>query len=112
MAAPLRHAAILVACFLALRLATAQGKEPVDYADPLIDSAHSRWIFFSSACRPTAMVNLSPDTNADTPWNSSYCYRKGSLCGLSHVHAWELGGVSVADRKLIADRKFDFGRGD
>ncbi len=97
MAVSLRQAAILLVCFPAIFLATAQGKEPVDYADPLVNSAHSRWIFFSSACRPFAMVNLSPDTNpdADAASNSSYCYHKGSLCGLSHVHAWQLGGVSV-----------------
>jgi predicted alpha-1,2-mannosidase len=78
-------------------LSNAHGKEPVDYADPLVDSAHSRWIFFSSACRPFAMVNLSPDTNPgpDAASDSGYCYHKGSICGLSHVHAWQLGGVSV-----------------
>jgi predicted alpha-1,2-mannosidase len=95
MATTFRRAGTLAACCLALGLSAAQAKEPADYADPLIDSAHSRWIFFSSACRPFAMVNLSPDTEAATPWNSSYCYHKGSVCGLSHVHAWELGGVSV-----------------
>jgi len=96
-AAALRQAAIVAACFLAVRPAVAQGQEPVDYAEPLVDSAHSRWIFFSSACRPFALVNLSPDTNpyADEASNSSYCYHKGSVCGLSHVHAWQLGGVSV-----------------
>ena len=91
---PLRRAVLLAIGSLAGWL-SAQGKEPVDYADPLIDSAHSRWIFFSSACRPFAMVNLSPDTNAQSAWNSGYCYHTGSLCGFSHVHAWELGGVSV-----------------
>ena len=97
MAASLRTSAILAACSLALWLSTARGKQPVDYADPLIDSANSRWIFFSSACRPFAMVNLSPDTNPgpDAASNSGYCYHKGSICGLSHVHAWQLGGVSV-----------------
>ncbi len=82
-------------CVISRGMSTAEGKDPVDYVDPLVDSAHSRWIFFSSACRPFAMVNLSPDTDAKGPWNSSYCYHTGSLCGFSHVHAWELGGVSV-----------------
>jgi putative alpha-1,2-mannosidase len=76
-------------------ISATHGKEPVDEVDPLIDSAHSRWIFFSSASRPFAMVNLSPDTNAEAAWNSGYCYHKGSLCGFSHIHAWELGGVSM-----------------
>ena len=66
MASFLRNAAaaLLASCSLAGWLSAVQGKEPADYADPLIDSANSRWIFFSSACRPFAMVNLSPDTNA------------------------------------------------
>ena len=95
MAALLRGIVFLAVCFTAGWPLAAQVKKPVDYADPLIDSAHSRWIFFSSACRPFAMVNLSPDTNAEAPWNSSYMDHKGSLCGLSHVHAWEIGAVSV-----------------
>ena len=69
--------------------------EPVDCVDPLIDSANSRWIFFSSACRPFGMVNLSPDTDIKGWWNSGYCYHTGSICGFSHVHAWQLAGVSV-----------------
>jgi predicted alpha-1,2-mannosidase len=88
-------AALFAACSLAGWLSAAQGKEPADWVDPLIDSANSRWIFFSSACRPFGMVNLSPDTSAQGAWNSSYCYHKGSICGFSHVHAWELGAVSV-----------------
>ena len=37
-------------------------RTPADYVNPLIDSHKSRWIYFSSACRPFGMVNLSPDT--------------------------------------------------
>lgn len=70
-------------------------KRPVDYVNPWIDSAHSRWFFFSSACRPLGMVNLSPDTNTKDWWNSGYCYHAGSICGFNHVHAWQLSGPSV-----------------
>jgi len=70
-------------------------REPVDYVNPLIDSAHSRWIFFASACRPFGMVNLSPDTDTKGWWNSGYCYHTGSVCGLNHSHAWQLSGPSV-----------------
>ena len=72
-----------------------QPKRPVDYVDPRIDSAHSRWFFFSSACRPFGMVNLSPDTNTKDWWNSGYCYHAESICGFNHVHAWQLSGPSV-----------------
>ncbi len=70
-------------------------KEPVDYVDPLINSASSRWIFFSSACRPFGMVNLSPDTDVAGWWKSSYCYYTNTICGFNHVHAWQLSGPSV-----------------
>ena len=73
----------------------ADAKEPVDWVDPLIDSANSRWIFFSSACRPFGMVNLSPDTDVKGWWNSSYCYHTESIRGFNHVHAWQLAGLSV-----------------
>ena len=67
----------------------------MDYVDPLIDSAHSRWTFFSSACRPFGMVNLSPDTDTESEWKSGYRYHTGTICGFSHVHAYQLGGISV-----------------
>ena len=73
----------------------AQTKQPVDWVDPLIDSASSRWIFFSSACRPFGMVNLSPDTDVEGAWNSGYCYHTGKIRFFSHVHAWQLSGVPV-----------------
>jgi putative alpha-1,2-mannosidase len=38
-------------------------RQPADYVNPLIDTHKSRWFYFSSACRPFGMVNLSPDTN-------------------------------------------------
>ena len=70
-------------------------RRAVDYVDPLIDSANSRWIFFSSACRPFGMVNLSPDMNTQGWWNSGYLYNTDSICGFNHVHAWQLSGPSV-----------------
>ena len=51
------------------------GQRPVDLVNPLIDSANSRWFFFSSATRPFGMVNLSPDIEAGA-WESGYRYKK------------------------------------
>lgn len=86
----------LAACLvLGYATAVAAEKQPVDWVDPLIDSANSRWIFFSSACRPFGMVNLSPDTDVEGWWNSSYCYHTESIRGFNHVHAWQLAGPSV-----------------
>ena len=68
---------------------------PVDLVYPLIDSAHSRWFFFSSASRPFGMVNLSPDMILDGAWSSGYRYNEDTIKGFSHIHAWQLSGIPV-----------------
>lgn len=68
---------------------------PVDLVYPQLDSENSRWIFFSSACRPFGMVNLSPDNKADTDWGSGYRYEKDSIQFFSHIHGWQLSGIPV-----------------
>ncbi|WP_201300926.1 GH92 family glycosyl hydrolase [Sunxiuqinia indica] len=70
-------------------------ENPVDLVVPTVDSANSRWFFFSSACRPFGMVNLSPDTQTGGAWGSGYRYNTDTIKGFSHVHAWQLAGVSV-----------------
>lgn len=70
-------------------------RQPVDYVDPLIDSANGRWFFFASACRPFGMVNLNPDMVAKAWWDSGYQYDEPTICGFNHVHAWQLSGPSV-----------------
>ncbi|MBX2874237.1 MAG: GH92 family glycosyl hydrolase [Saprospiraceae bacterium] len=67
----------------------------VDLVYPFLDAANSRWFFFSSACRPFGMVNLSPDTEIDGAWGSGYRYNTDTIRGLSHVHAWQMAGLSV-----------------
>ncbi|SHN22292.1 alpha-1,2-mannosidase, putative [Cyclobacterium lianum] len=84
--------------------------EPVDLVYPLLDAANSRWFYFSAATRPFGMVNLSPDHEIDGAWNSGYRYEADTIKGFSHIHAWQLSGVSLmpvsyseAPEKLIAD---------
>ncbi|QXP53856.1 GH92 family glycosyl hydrolase [Cellulophaga sp. HaHa_2_1] len=79
-------------------LATITVKEAVDYTAkvyPLLDSENSRWFFFSSANRPFGMVNLNPDTQIGGAWGSGYRYKTDTIKGFSHIHAWQLSGVSV-----------------
>lgn len=66
-----------------------------DLVYPQMDSAHSRWAFFASACRPFGMVALSPDTDEGDDWISGYRYNTGSIQGFSHIHCWQISGVSV-----------------
>lgn len=66
-----------------------------DLVYPQMDSAHSRWAFFASACRPFGMVALSPDTDEGDDWISGYRYNSPSVQGFSHIHCWQISGVSV-----------------
>ena len=71
------------------------GQRPVDLVNPLVDSANSRWFFFSSASRPFGMVNLSPDMGTAGAWESGYRYNQKTINFFSHIHAWQLSGIPV-----------------
>ena len=69
-----------------------------DYVDLVynqLDTDHSRWFLFSSACRPFGMVNLSPDTQIGGAWGSGYRYKTDTIKGFSHIHGWQISGLSV-----------------
>lgn len=70
-------------------------KSVSDLVYPALDTENSRWFFFSSASRPFGMVNLSPDTEIDGAWGSGYRYKTDTIKGFSHIHAWQMSGVSV-----------------
>lgn len=72
-----------------------RGEEPVDLVYPHLDAANSRWFYFSSACRPFGMVNLSPDMQLNGTWGSGYRYHEDTIRAFSHVHAWQLSGIPV-----------------
>ena len=86
-----------MASVLCLGLATASTgeKTPADYVNPLIDTHAARWIYFSSACRPFGMVNLSPDTQVGGDWMNGYIYGATNILCFSHVHGWQIYGVPV-----------------
>lgn len=87
---------------------TLYGKlQPVDLVYPLLDTENSRWFFFSSASRPFGMVNLSPDTEVDGAWGSGYNYNTTNIKGFSHIHAWQMSGISVMPVDL-SDEKEDY----
>jgi len=73
-------------------------KDPVDWVDPRIGAVRERWFFFSSACRPFGMVNLSPDTDPvgkHGGYYSGYDYTHDRIHHFSHVHEWLLGALPV-----------------
>ena len=66
-----------------------------DKVYPLLDTENSRWFFFSSASRPFGMVNLSPDTKIEGAWGSGYRHEVDTIKSFSHIHAWQISGLSV-----------------
>jgi predicted alpha-1,2-mannosidase len=98
----LKNSIIGISCILFLMI-SCKSKEKVsidkqDYVDkvyPLLDTENSRWFFFSSACRPFGMVNLSPDTQNGGDWGSGYRYNTDTIKGFSHIHAWQMSGLSI-----------------
>jgi predicted alpha-1,2-mannosidase len=67
-------------------------KKLVDYVDPLIGTADSRWMLFPGATLPSGMVNLSPD-NQLQGWKAGYEYSIENIAGFSHIHSWVMGGL-------------------
>jgi predicted alpha-1,2-mannosidase len=84
-----------VVCFSSVSAQEQEQERPVDLVYPHLDTANSRWFYFDSASLPFGMVNLSPDTEVAGAWGSGYLYNTEEVKGLSHVHAWQLAGVSV-----------------
>ncbi|TVZ14549.1 GH92 family glycosyl hydrolase [Maribacter sp. MAR_2009_72] len=76
----------------------------VDLVYPQLDTENSRWFFFSSANRPFGMVNLSPDTEINGAWGSGYRYKVDTIKGFSHIHAWQMSGLSVMPIKTTTER--------
>ena len=68
---------------------------PADWVVPQSGTALCRWFFFNSACRPFGMVNLSPDTRTGGDWENGYLYNDTKIRGFSHIHGWQLYGLSV-----------------
>ncbi|MBF4472392.1 GH92 family glycosyl hydrolase [Flavobacterium sp. HJJ] len=77
----------------------------VDKVYPLLDTENSRWFFFSSASRPFGMVNLSPDTEIKGDWGGGYKYTSDTIKGFSHIHEWQLSGLSVMPVTIIGESK-------
>jgi len=96
----------LVSCN-AQKSVSIQKKELVDKVYPLLDTENSRWFFFSSASRPFGMVNLSPDTSIKGDWGCGYKYKTDTIKGFSHIHEWQLSGVSVMPVVVSKEHKND-----
>ncbi|GAB3423937.1 GH92 family glycosyl hydrolase [Niabella aquatica] len=71
----------------------------LQYVDPNIGTAHSRWFFYTPAAVPYGMAKLAPSTNGHygnpSGWEAvGYDTRQNSIEGFVHFHEWQIGGVS------------------
>ena len=89
------HLTILLLAVLTTGFTQAEKKNPVDWVKPEIDTVNPRFFYFSSACRPFGMVNLSPDTQPDKTWKSGYRYYDEKIECFSHIHGWQIAGLPV-----------------
>jgi predicted alpha-1,2-mannosidase len=63
-----------------------------DYVDPLLGSAHSRWMIAPGPWMPFSMVKLSPD-NQNAGWQAGYDPHIENIGGFSHLHEWTMAGL-------------------
>ncbi|RVU02394.1 glycoside hydrolase family 92 protein [Mucilaginibacter limnophilus] len=85
---------------LSLAACSVQKKSVLQYVDPNIGTAHSRWFFYTPAATPYGMAKLAPSTNGHygnpSGWEAvGYDTRHNSIEGFVHFHEWQVGGVSV-----------------
>src|SRR4051812_40238811 len=74
-------------------------QDVLQYVDPNIGTAHSRWFFYTPAAVPYGMAKLAPSTNGHygnpSGWEAvGYDTRQNSIEGFVHFHEWQVGGVS------------------
>ena len=90
---------VLVVLLLALGACSAQRENFLQYVDPNIGTAHSRWFFYTPAAVPYGMAKLAPSTNGhygnEVGWEAvGYDTRQNSIEGFVHFHEWQVGGLS------------------
>lgn len=73
-------------------------KSPVDWVDPMIGTAHSRWFFFTPAAVPFGMAKPAPSTDGHLGnpggWQAvGYDSRHTSIEGFANFHEFQIGGV-------------------
>lgn len=94
----LRPIAALLASSLLGWTATPERQFPLDYVDPGIGTAHSRWFFFTPAAMPFGMAKPGPCTDAHlgnrSGWEAvGYDGRHDSLEGFANFHEFQIGGL-------------------
>ncbi len=73
------------------------GRSVIDYVDPNIGTAHSRWFFYTPGAVPFGMAKLGPSTNGsygnENGWEAvGYDSRHNSIEGFANLHEFQIGG--------------------
>tara|TARA_R110002049_G_scaffold307720_2_gene509193 strand:+ start:11537 stop:13897 length:2361 start_codon:yes stop_codon:yes gene_type:complete len=76
-------------------------KKPIDYVDPNIGTAHSRWFFYTPGAVPFGMAKLGPSTDGSygnkSGWEAvGYDSRHESIEGFANLHEFQVGGFLFA----------------
>ena len=76
-------------------------KDWVQYVDPKIGTAHSRWFYFTPGAVPFGMAKPAPSTNGSYGnlhgWDAvGYDERHESIEGFANFHEFQVGGVVFA----------------
>ncbi len=69
----------------------------LDYVDPNIGTAHSRWFFYTPGAVPFGLAKLGPSTNGsygnESGWEAvGYDSRHNSIEGFANLHEFQIGG--------------------
>lgn len=78
-----------------------QSENLIQYVNPNIGTAHSRWFFYTPAAVPFGMAKLGPSTNGHYGnlhgWEAvGYDSRHASIEGFPHFREFQIGGVVMA----------------
>lgn len=76
-------------------------KRAIDYVDPNIGTAHSRWFFYTPGAVPFGMAKLGPSTDGSygnkSGWEAvGYDGRHESIEGFANLHEFQIGGFLFA----------------
>lgn len=93
-----RKTSLIFVTLFALSIAS-KSQDVLQYVNPDIGTAHSRWFFYTPAAVPYGMAKLAPSTNGHygnaQGWEAvGYDTRQNSIEGFVHFHEWQVGGVS------------------
>jgi len=80
---------------------TVDEDSPLNWVDPNIGTAHSRWFFYTPASMPFGMAKLGPSTNGSFGnlhgWDATgYDSRHNTIEGFANLHEFQIGGFLFA----------------